>query len=116
MCGGGQEQKSGNHIWVLRVGPQGSQQNTWDQVPPSPLGLQEKRGAGKIGWMRCFLKAPGDVHGCRGRQKPNQLEAKPGGPSMGGRNQQNTLGTGCQGSGKGVDRGLTLHPPLFQPG
>lgn len=48
---GGGGQKSENHIWVLRVGPQGSQQNTWDQV-----------------------------HGCRGRQKPDQLEAKPRGP------------------------------------
>lgn len=25
--------------WVLRVGLQGSQQNTWDRVPPSPLAL-----------------------------------------------------------------------------
>lgn len=76
----GGRQKSGNHIWVLRVGPQGSQQNTWDQVPPSPLELQEKRGDGKIGWMRYSLKAPSDVHGYRGRQKPDQLEAKPRGP------------------------------------
>lgn len=35
---------------------------------------------------------------------------------MGGRRQPGTLGTGCRGSGKRVDRGSRLHPPLFQTG
>lgn len=89
--------------------------------PPSPLPLLLRGGCrreGKERWVggAASSQGPSDVHPrARGQAGPQPGPGEAWAPGGGG-SQPGKLGTGCPGSGKGVDRGCRLHPPLFQPG
>lgn len=68
---------------MVRVGLQGSRENTWDQGPPSPSMLWERSAGDRVDEGGIASKFSVMSLGVRGRQRPDQLEAKPRGPSPG---------------------------------